>query len=703
MAPPVIVHEGLAYLADPSTGHVRAVPVEEARGYLAQGIAPATTEQAEQLRRQEYYSTAGQQVRAGAEALARGATIGLSDLLLSQGAAREEMRYRREANPTISTVGDVGGAILGLAIPGGPLARLGGAAAKVGAGATRGVARVTAREGLQRAAGAVAREATFGAGLGAGHALSDIALEDMTPEEQSRRLLLGMATGAGLGGGLGVLSFGAGSVGRAVSKRLSNGLSEVRQARKLRDGIRSELDVAKAAGALPEALAPLEAQLARANTVLGDANATVAGKIFGRALGAGLGLGLDMGVTGGAVGAIMGPRALKMIINSLRPGGKAYQVVPGIGRKVTAALEGAGERLAQMPGVSAVGRAYEAAAADPALAPLIHGARERLGAAGRAGAEEAEALAMSAAGRAGRKVGTAAGRKIQQAAKNIARKIPIDKTSMEAAVEAAGHAAGEAIGYTAAAAASGAPILASAGTGLVTGGAVGAGIALAKHGAKGALEARLRAMGDLLMGKFIPAGRVALLESLSDNDLDQIGDSINHMDPDQLELVTTSQLPSEMPAQVARAMVERQGMALNFLQANKPPPGRPDAERRYREMVRATLNPGVLIEGLAKGRVRPEHLSAWEAVYPEALGQLKNTIRAETERARIAGARPTARQAVAVARILGEQGPKMYDPQRVAALQGQLQPAQPGPKPRPQPVSGLGQATATQTQRLQKL
>lgn len=148
---------------------------------------------------------------AAAAGAARGLTFGLSDQLLTKTGMvePETLRGLREVNPTASTFGEVGGSILGLAVPGGLVAKgaLVGGRAVFGAGAAARVAAGTA-QGLFE-----------GGLLGAGHAVSEAALGDT--ELRGEQVLASVAQGALLGGGVGL---GVGLVGagiRAAGKKLN--------------------------------------------------------------------------------------------------------------------------------------------------------------------------------------------------------------------------------------------------------------------------------------------------------------------------------------------------------------------------------------------------------------------------------------------------------------------------------------------------
>jgi hypothetical protein len=63
------------------------------------------------------------------------------------------------------------------------------------------------------------------------------------------------------------------------------------------------------------------------------------------------------------------------------------------------------------------------------------------------------------------------------------------------------------------------------------------------------------------------------------------------------------------------------------------PPTRTEAEKqRFSEYVRAVQNPGALLDDLEQGRVSPEVLETWEALYPEELEDVRKMVMGEVNR-----------------------------------------------------------------------
>ena len=186
MSDPVVVGGRVAVL-DPNgigaTISAEELPEALARGYtLESGAAHG-----ERLFEEKYGHSP---VRAGLEGAARGLTFGLTDVLAGPD---EGLIQRRARNPVASTLGEVGGAVGGLALTG-----LGGLAERAGAAAF-GAPGI-----LSRAGAAAVRGGLEGAAIGTGQAVSQLALSDDPLTAESIAGALGHNVGIGaLTGGVG--------------------------------------------------------------------------------------------------------------------------------------------------------------------------------------------------------------------------------------------------------------------------------------------------------------------------------------------------------------------------------------------------------------------------------------------------------------------------------------------------------------------
>lgn len=183
------------------------VPDDEVLAKKRLGYTEETTREAasrsasEQIREDaSTFRAKGQALLAG---VARGATLGLSDVALNATGDEDivhRLRNVREANPTISTIGEVGG---GVALA---LATGGGSAAAEGGGAT---ASYVARS--------AARGAVEGAAQSAGSYLSDAALYD---KEISAEGFMAAAGAGGILGGAAAGGFAAAERGFIAARKL---------------------------------------------------------------------------------------------------------------------------------------------------------------------------------------------------------------------------------------------------------------------------------------------------------------------------------------------------------------------------------------------------------------------------------------------------------------------------------------------------
>jgi len=183
-----------------------AVDYAREQGFTVEDSAMEAERIAREVR-EERYSGAGNTITAGMLGLARGATLGLSDVVLTAGddAMAEELRGLKEANPTLSTVTEVAGAVLPAFASGGASTAsriLGATPAGMAARAERALTGAGAASGfVGKTAYAAAGGAVEGALAGAGSYLSSVALDNA---DLSAEAFMGaMGKGAMWGGGIG--------------------------------------------------------------------------------------------------------------------------------------------------------------------------------------------------------------------------------------------------------------------------------------------------------------------------------------------------------------------------------------------------------------------------------------------------------------------------------------------------------------------
>jgi hypothetical protein len=91
-------------------GELGHLPAEQLEGALQNGYDEATPEDVANHNLQQKYGSTGQEIAAGLEGAASAATFGLSTgLETAMGVPAEDIRGRREANPTVHPIGQAGG------------------------------------------------------------------------------------------------------------------------------------------------------------------------------------------------------------------------------------------------------------------------------------------------------------------------------------------------------------------------------------------------------------------------------------------------------------------------------------------------------------------------------------------------------------------------------------------------------------------
>lgn len=238
-------------------GQVGSIPGDKLEGFLrtTPGARLASqTELAERARSREYGEGVANELRAGAEAATRAATLGLSDVAISElggDGAREGLREREARNPYSAGIGTavgIGATALatggsgglakalsatpaGLAVRGGQAlegavltGRLAATAEQVGAAA--GAAGAVRRAGAMAAGGAL-ENAVFGAG----EAISDWTLNPDAKERTAEHLMASIKDRAGQGALLGGIAAGGLSLtGSALGKGSKAALERIKQA-----------------------------------------------------------------------------------------------------------------------------------------------------------------------------------------------------------------------------------------------------------------------------------------------------------------------------------------------------------------------------------------------------------------------------------------------------------------------------------------
>lgn len=213
-------------LVDPD-GQIRDVPESQAAAAYAAKWRPATTEDSArtttEAANEQDFGGIGGAAKATGYGIARGVSLGLSDLAFRAGGATpEHLRGLEEHNPVPSAVGEgIGTLIPSLVAPTSLLGRSpAGATSRIG----RAILDSAEHSGVLAKAGAAAVSAgTEGALYGGGHYLSQVALEDkpLSAEGFFGAVGTGGLFGAPIGGGLSLLGSGLKSAGGALQRARS--------------------------------------------------------------------------------------------------------------------------------------------------------------------------------------------------------------------------------------------------------------------------------------------------------------------------------------------------------------------------------------------------------------------------------------------------------------------------------------------------
>jgi hypothetical protein len=211
---------------DGSAVFVKSASVEDA---IKEGYVYESPEMEAKRKEAEEYDNP---LVAGTLGAARGVSLGLSDVAASGLGFEDDVRKYKEHNPVSSNVGEFGSTIAtAIASGGGSLGAKGittaakftpvGIATRLGAGASENIAKKIVTDGASkmalRKAGAMATGAAIEGGfIGAGQAVSDVALQEepIDPRLAAEQIAASAGVGALLGGGLG---FGASLTSQALS------------------------------------------------------------------------------------------------------------------------------------------------------------------------------------------------------------------------------------------------------------------------------------------------------------------------------------------------------------------------------------------------------------------------------------------------------------------------------------------------------
>jgi hypothetical protein len=242
------------FVVHSKTGERGVVPRSRLGSFQKAGYVLEAPEATQGAKSAEEYDTTADRALALGEGALRGATLGLSDVVLGQ-LDREGVDQRRNQHSGYAITGEVIGGVGGSFIPGAPAAMAAGKAAQAGAATKALVGTGKYGAAVGRYAPAIVRGGAEGALAGAGTGISNVALsaDPMSAEaalaEIGTQGFIGGALGGGIGAGGQFLS-GQTATARAYVKRITSPTiaDDVIKAAPLSD------DVAKIAKAPPKGM-----------------------------------------------------------------------------------------------------------------------------------------------------------------------------------------------------------------------------------------------------------------------------------------------------------------------------------------------------------------------------------------------------------------------------------------------------------------
>lgn len=222
--------DGAVRFRDPE-GNLTWIAPDKTQNAVGLGYAPVTPDEHFAAERQAELENSP--VAATAAAIGRGATLGLSDIALTESGlvSHETLQGLKEAHPVKSAIAEVGGAIAPAVLTGGATALESGSLA-----AGKAVTEALGGRLLGKVAGKVVesgvRGAAMGGVFGAGQGVSEGALagEWLDPATIAKRALEGAAIGTAFDVGFMGVGAALGGAGKLAGKALSWGKVEAKEA-----------------------------------------------------------------------------------------------------------------------------------------------------------------------------------------------------------------------------------------------------------------------------------------------------------------------------------------------------------------------------------------------------------------------------------------------------------------------------------------
>lgn len=643
MAPKVFVRGDHAYFLDPLTNERVSVPVEDIQAALEGQLIPLDQSQAQRSALIEGLEGPEGQFAAGVQGLARGATLGLSDLLAPSTQVQTALA---EANPWTSQLSELGGTIGGAFLPGAPLQLAGRGAAAAGRA-------IGAGGRLAKAAGAATEDILVGGAIGAGQAVSDIALTpEMGPEDAALNFLEHTGTGALTGLAIGGFARGLMGVGRKLRRTADAKMAEqVEKGMAQRRALEADLAAAK--------WEPAARAKVRKDKITGlrgqQANATT-----------------DIGIITSEISV-----AEQELANVLAKKGVGLQ-----SSKASIKLRRANLRLRRAQDrLDGLKNQEAALTKEPMIRPT-----------------DSTKIA-----------------KIEAQLANLTSKVQLRKAGLLADIGSA------AVRYGLNASAMGAIPGAALGSTLTSRGAQWFGQALAPLGKRAgtwvaSLGRGARAGGvpliAALAGKIAPGAKIGAIAGMTDKELTTIVKALADTTPQEITDALNISYPTEVPAGVRASVTDSLIRATDFLRQWVPPPGHEKIivgqegpaglPRVAMKAIRAVLDPDTVPQDLGKEELVRAQVEAWEQVYPEALMQMRDILRAELATAKAEGKKLTRSYARQMALILADDSvvPVMFEPRSIRMFQQMHAMSKEAEQPQGKKPMKIAKSSMTMAQRI---
>jgi hypothetical protein len=623
----VIVKGGNAFLINPNSGELETFTPDRVGAALAAGFIPAGNEEASFAAKEIKSGTTGEIAKATALGTLRGASLGLSDIALTQAGAisPEQLRELQQFSPVASGVGEIGAAIATAPLKLTPFGLALGGATKLGTKAAQATARLTRglpSEAIPRLAGTLTREGLAGGAVGLGGGLTELAGKEkpLPKGEAVMHLLESFGKGTAFGAGLGAAGWAAKGATNKAIRKMSSGVKDLDEVAAKRNYVKAEIEAETLSNASPKRISQLNEDLLKLTQEYKEKQWEVVKRIGTRAIGMGIGNVLGGGFGTGALGYLVAPASVRLLTRALSPSGRS--------------IEKAFSRIAGR--LSAAGSALKRGKAGEVVGKLTASAKKAM--------ENPVALAAAEAGaRVAQKtvVPGLAAKGAEAARKGVQRlgeKVSLQTELGQELAEAAGEAVGTGIGLL------GRVPLHKAAIGGATAGIEGAiaGLVMGvaeKQGKKFVIN-RIK---DTIAQKIAPTGKRLIVAEMTDIQISDLLSRVDDLENDEFDAMMQMQAPPSLPPGMVQSVTSQVGRLRDYIRMNTPPPDdsldekRPESKVKLHERmkgIRAVIDTDSFFEDFSKGQLSRTQTDAFKFVYPEAWSQLQAIVTAEVNAAK---------------------------------------------------------------------